>query len=74
MYKLAEFYNLNPIEVFSLYGIIPTKELEKVISCPSLVDILTQIDSDDGFTEEEKKGLSNILQEEILKMLNKRKE
>ena len=74
MYNMAKFYNLNPIEIFSLYGIVPTKELEKVISCPNLVEILSNIDSDSGFTEEEKESLSNILKEEILKLLDKRKE
>lgn len=74
MYKLAEFYELNPIEIFSLYGVVPTSELEKIISCPSLVEILSNIDSDKDFTEEEKLALSTILKEEIFKLLKNRKE
>lgn len=74
MYRMAEFYNLNPIEVFSLYGIVPTEQIEKIISCPSLVKIISTLSADDRFTEEEKFEISNVLQQEIEKLLNKRKE
>lgn len=74
MYKMAEFYNLNPIEIFSLYGTVPTEQIEKIISCPSLVKILSNLSSDDRFTEEEKDGISNLLQNEISKLLKKRRE
>ncbi len=73
MYKMSEFYNLNPIDIFSLYGTIPAEQIEKIISCPSLVKILSHLSEDDIFTEEEKAEISNILQEETLKILNKRK-
>lgn len=73
MYKLAQFYNLNPIEIFSLYGIIPTEQLEKIISSPSLVKILSHISSDDDFTDGEKEELSQAIQEEILKILEKKR-
>ena len=74
MYKMSEFYNLNPIEIFSLYGIVPAEQIEKIISCPSLVKIISNLSADDRFTEEEKDEISNLLQEEIFKLLDKRRE
>lgn len=74
MYKMSEFYKLNPIEIFSLYGTIPTEQVEKIISCPSLVKIISQLSTDERFTEEEKEGISSVLQEEIFKIIEKRRE
>ena len=74
MYKMSEFYKLNPIEIFSLYGTIPTEQVEKIISCPSLVKIISQLSTDERFTEEEKEGISSVLQEEIFKNIEKRRE
>lgn len=74
MYNLARFYGLNPIEIFSLYGTIPTEQIEKLISCPDLVKILSILDIDNDFTEVEKEEISKVLQEEVLKLLNRKKE
>ena len=74
MHRMSEFYNLNPIEIFSLYGIVPTEQIEKIISCPSLVKIISNLSADDRFSEEEKDEISNLLQEEIFKLLDKRRE
>lgn len=72
MYRLAEFYNLNPIEIFSLYGTVPTDQLERVISSPALVRILSNLSADDSFTEEEKDSLSQALQQVVENLLEKR--
>lgn len=72
MYGLANHFNLNPIEIFSLYGSVPTTELDRVISSPSLVKILSNLSADESFTEEEKEMLYQGLQEEVFKILEKR--
>lgn len=74
MYKMAEFYKLNPIEIFSLYGTVPTEQIEKIISFPSLVKILSNLSADERFSEEEKITLSQAIQEEVEKLLKKRGE
>lgn len=74
MYKMSKFYELNPMEIFSLYGTVPTEQIEKIISCPSLIKIISTLSTDDRFTEEEKNEISKILQEEVLKLLDKRRE
>ena len=73
MYSLAKFYQVNPLEIFSLYGIIPTKELEKIVSSPSLIKILSSISADDSFTDEEKELISKTLQEEVENLLQKKR-
>lgn len=74
MYKISKFYELNPIEVFSLYGTVPTEQIEKIISCDSLIKIISTLSTDDRLTEEEKDKISKILQEEVFKLLDRRKE
>lgn len=74
MYKMSKFYKLNPMEIFSLYGTVPIEQIEKIISCPSLIKIISTLNTDDRFTKEEKNEISKILQEEVLKLLKKRKE
>lgn len=72
MYGLSNHFNLNPIEIFSLYGSVPTDQLERLISSPSLVKILSNLSADDRFTDEEKLELSQAIQDEVEKLLKKR--
>lgn len=73
MYKMSKFYELNPMEIFSFYGTVPTEQIEKIISCPSLIKIVSTLSTDDRFTEEEKDEISKILQEEVFKLLEMKK-
>lgn len=73
MYDMAEFYHLNPVEIFSLYGTIPKEEIEKFISYQSLIKILSILNSEVELTKEEKNVISNLIEQEILKILEKRR-
>lgn len=74
MYKIAKLYNLPPIEVFGLYGSIPKEQIEKIISFPSLVKIISNIEDDKRLTDEEKEKISKTLLDEALYLLKKGKE
>lgn len=70
--KISSAYKLKDDEMFKLYGDIKSKNLEKIISSTSLIDILSSISSDINFTESEKNELSKAIQEEVFKIIKKR--
>ena len=70
--KISSVYKLKDDEMFKLYGDIKSKNLEKIISSTSLIDILSSISSDINFTESEKNELSKAIQEEVFKIIKKR--
>lgn len=74
LYSLSNFYNVNPVELFSLYDKVPTEQLNRIISSPSLARILTRLGTDERFTEQEKEEISEALEEYISQVLKRREE
>lgn len=72
LYKMAEFYGVNPMELCSLYGYITTDQLERYVSSPALVKLFASLSVDDRFTEEEKKELYETIEKEVENILKKR--
>lgn len=73
MYALAQFYGIDSHEIFAMYDKIPTEQLNRIINSPSLVRILSKLDSDERFTDEEKLEISDALEKEISKILEKKR-
>lgn len=73
IFNLAEFYNIEPSELFALYDRTPSPNSEKLNSIPSLRKILTEISLDSRLTPEEKEEFANRVYELTLNLKNKEK-
>ena len=71
IFNLAEFYKIEPAELFKLYNKIPSPNSEKFNSIPSLRKILTEISLDSRLTSEEKEEFANTIYEITLNLKNK---
>lgn len=54
VFNLAEFYGLEPAELFKLYDRVAPPSNEQLIAIPSLKKIMTEISVDTRLTPEEK--------------------
>jgi hypothetical protein len=73
IFNLAEFYNIEPSELFELYNKAPSPNSEKLNSIPSLRKILTEISLDSRLTTEEKEEFANTVYKLTLNLKNKEK-
>lgn len=73
IFNLAEFYNIEPSELFELYDRTPSPNSEKLNSIPSLRKILTEISLDSRLTSEEKEEFANTVYQLTLNLKNKEK-
>lgn len=71
IFNLAEFYNLEPSELFNLYDRVPSPNSEKFNSIPSLRKILTEISLDSRLTPEEKEEFANTVYNLTVNLKNK---
>ncbi|MPN42560.1 hypothetical protein SDC9_190117 [bioreactor metagenome] len=56
--SLADYYECDKAELFSLYGRIPPEETNLLLKNPPFRKILTQLSLDDRLTDDEKDKLS----------------
>lgn len=73
IFNLAEFYNIDPSELFELYNRAPSPNSETLNSIPSLRKILTEISLDSRLTTEEKEEFANTVYQLTLNLKNKEK-
>lgn len=73
IFNLAEFYKIEPAELFALYNRTPSPNSEKFNSIPSLRKILTEISLDSRLTSEEKEEFANTVYQLTLNLKNKEK-
>ena len=73
IFNLAEFYNIEPSELFELYDKTPSLNSEKLNSIPSLRKILTEISLDSRLTTEKKEEFANTVYKLTLNLKNKEK-
>lgn len=71
MFNLAEFYGIEPSELFALYDRVPSPNSEKFNSIPSLKKIMTEISLDSRLTDEEKEEFANTVYELALNLKKK---
>ena len=73
IFNLAEFYNIDPSELFALYDRAPSPNSETLNSIPSLRKILTEISLDSRLSNEEKEEFANTVYQLTLNLKNKEK-
>lgn len=73
IFNLAEFYNIDPSELFALYDRAPSPNSETLNAIPSLRKILTEISLDSRLTTEEKEEFANTVYQLTLNLKNKEK-
>lgn len=73
IFNLAEFYNIEPSELFALYNRAPSSNSETLNSIPSLRKILTEISLDSRLSNEEKEEFANTVYQLTLNLKNKEK-
>lgn len=71
IFKLAEFYGIEPSELFALYDRVPSLNSVKFNSIPSLKKIMTEIFLDSKLTDEEKEEFANTVYEFTLNLKKK---
>lgn len=71
LFNLAEFYNIDPSELFKLYDRVMPPTNEQLKKMPSLRKIITEISIDPKLTAEEKEEISNQIYEIANKLVNK---
>ena len=75
LHSLSEIYDVNAMQLFEMYSIIPTKELELLIrKSPQLKKLLSQFSIDSRFSEEEKSDIINTIDEDLRKILSSKSE
>lgn len=63
LFNLAEFYEVNPSELFKLYDKVVPPTLEQMNAIPSLKKIMTEISIDDKLTADEKESFAKRVYE-----------
>ncbi|NOW86749.1 transcriptional regulator with XRE-family HTH domain [Clostridium beijerinckii] len=63
LFNLAEFYNVEPSELFRLYNKVIPPTNDQLKEMPSLKGLITQLSIDPKLTPEEKEDVANQLYE-----------
>ncbi|MFW2490999.1 helix-turn-helix domain-containing protein [Clostridium chromiireducens] len=71
LFNLAEFYGVDPADLFKLYDKVVPPTLEQMNAIPSLRKIMTEISVDDKLTPEEKEEFSKRVYEIASNLINK---
>ncbi|NOW08081.1 helix-turn-helix domain-containing protein [Clostridium beijerinckii] len=71
LFNLAEFYNVDPSELFKLYDKIIPPTNEQLKNMPSLKGLITQLSIDPKLTPEEKDKFATQLYEIANNLFNK---
>lgn len=72
--NLAEFYNIQPAELFKLYDRVVPPTDEQLAKIPSLKKIMTQISIDTKLSQNEKEDFAIEIYEIVDKLYSKNKE
>jgi len=71
LFNLAEFYNVNPAELFNLYDRVTPPSNEQLIAMPSLKKIITEISIDSRLSPEEKEEFAKRVYDIANDLINK---
>lgn len=71
LFNLAEFYGVDPSELFKLYDKIIPPTLEQMNAIPSLKKIMTEISIDPRLSADEKEAFSKRVYEIATQLINK---
>lgn len=71
LFNLAEFYKVNPSELFKLYDRVVPPNDEQLTAIPSLKKIMTEISIDSRLTPEEKEQFAKKVYDIANDLINK---
>lgn len=71
LFNLAEFYEIDPSELFTLYDRVPPPTNEQLKRMPSLRKIVTELSIDPKLSAQEKEQITNQLYEIANSLINK---
>lgn len=71
LFNLAEYYGVDPSELFKLYDKVVPPNDEQLKSIPSLKKIMTEISIDTKLTPEEKESFANQVYKIANNLINK---
>ena len=71
LFNLAEFYGVNPSELFKLYDRVVPPNDEQLTAIPSLKKIMTEISIDSRLTPEEKEEFAKQVYQIANNLINK---
>lgn len=71
LFNLAEFYNIEPAELFNLYDRVTPPTNEQLIAMPSLKKIMTEISIDSRLSPEEKEAFAKRVYDIANDLINK---